>query len=174
MERVWKRACRKSNEKLCYICPFSLLGGISGSKGIASPTVNVRARWSWMLSITTRPCWPLRTGPGSPLNVRLVVLEKRKISLRLPGNRTTIPRLPRLQCSQCRDCTVLEKFDTHFMLDIILTIVLWFWDNSTKFIFMLCRRLFVESFYWCPLSFFLLKILILQSIARYLLHNVKR
>ena len=51
--------------------------------------------------------------------------EERKF-LRLPGNRTTIPRLPSLQGSQCRDFTVPEKFDTHFMLDIILKPLLQF------------------------------------------------
>jgi len=79
-----------------------------------------------MLSNTPWPCWPLGTSPSSPLNMRLGVLEKRKKSLHLPGNRTTIPRLPSPQCSQCRDCTVPEKFDKNFMLDIILTLVLLF------------------------------------------------
>jgi hypothetical protein len=97
-----------------------------------------------------------------------------KKSLPFQGNRTTIPRLPSLQCSQCRDCTVLENFDTPFMFYIILTLVLQFWYNSTELIFMLCHRLSLESFYWCPLSFLLLEILIPQYVVRCLLDKIKR
>ena len=64
--------------------------------------------------------------PQVPVKHEAGRFGEEKKSLPLPGNRTTIPRLPSLQCSQCRDCTVPEKFDTHFMFDIILTLVFRF------------------------------------------------
>ena len=61
--------------------------------------------------------------PRVPVKHEAERVGEEKKSLRLPGNRTTIPRLPSLQCSQCCDCTVPEKFDMYFMLDTILCLI---------------------------------------------------
>ena len=125
MEHVWKKGYRKKNEKVCYVCHFSLLGGISWSRYsfthcYSSREMELNAHNLDPAVLTT---WK---EPRVPVMHETGRFGEEKKSLPFQGNRTTIPRLPSLQCSQCRDCTVLENFDTPFMFYIILTLVLQF------------------------------------------------